>query len=212
MATMVEPYPRANEVSPFYPEDPGDIVRSKPRAIQKHDYNQDQELTQRTDALTSTNIASTYDRVNKSHNTVNIQPQSLISVVEEDAKSKENASPRNLLKQNSKPNDIQPVPAIESEDIEDSTTAILRNYTSKENGRPTSFHLSPTQRPEELITMSDVFRVEGKECVVTLEEDRIKWSRRQSSKRKSGKKYLSAVLLLRCILLFACLVTRIGVF
>lgn len=62
---------------------------------------------------------------------------------------------------------------------------LLRRYTADRDGdrRPHSFHLA--SRTD--FTLSDTFRVAGKSCIVTLEEDHISWVPRKASGKKEGE-------------------------
>ena len=184
MAAMVDSYPRATEMPQFYPEDPGDIVRSKPRTFQQRDYRQDQPVNQQTPAPNHENKAT--------HNTRDVTPHSPISPTTGtggEVKSKEIVHTVNPAEQP----EIQLLPPTANEGIEDSTTAILRHYTHEKNGRPASFHLSPSSGRGDPVIMSDVFRIGGRECVVTLEEDHIRWNRRHSLAKKSGEKETQSI-------------------
>ena len=68
-------------------------------------------------------------------------------------------------------------------DFDDSTTMILRRYTGERtrNGRPASFHLNSTL---ESLSLSETFKIGGKQYSVKLEEDCMSWSPVKSSKKK----------------------------
>ena len=68
--------------------------------------------------------------------------------------------------------------------FESSTTVLLRRLTAEGEGtrRVPSFHLA--SRTD--FTLSDTFRVSGKLCVVTLEEDHISWVPKKTSGKKEG--------------------------
>ena len=68
--------------------------------------------------------------------------------------------------------------------FESSTTVLLRRPTAESEGgsRVPSFHLA--SRTD--FTLSDTFRVSGKLCVVTLEEDHISWVPKKTTGKKEG--------------------------
>ena len=70
-------------------------------------------------------------------------------------------------------------------EFESSTMVLLRRYTAETDGdrRPRSFHMA--SRTD--FTLSDTFRVAGKSCMVTLEEDHISWVPRKASGKKEGR-------------------------
>lgn len=74
-------------------------------------------------------------------------------------------------------------------DFDDSTTMILRRYTGERtrNGRPASFHLNSTL---ESLSLSETFKIGGKQYSVKLEEDCMSWSPVKSSKKKVAKQTL----------------------
>lgn len=186
MAAMVDSYPRTAEIPQFYPEDPGDIVRSKPRSFQQPDYRQDQPANQQTAAPDFP--APTHENIT-THTTRDLKPHSPVSSTTGTCTTGEEVKPKEIIhtENPAEQPEIQILPATTNEGIEDSTTAILRHYTHTKNGRPASFHLSPTSGRGDPITMSDIFRIGGRECVVTLEEDHIRWNRRHSLGKKSGE-------------------------
>ncbi len=173
MTAMVDSYPRTTaDIPPFYPEDPGDVVKSKPSAFSTQTSVPEAEGSQAS-AVTS-----------PPHNRVTSQPQ--IPTTPTSVKRKSSPAPL-LARQES---EIQ-VLSNGQDAFEDSTAAILRHYTPERNGRPASFHLSSSGRPREEPAMTDIFRVAGKECMVTLEDDLIKWSRRIAPGKQSGEWCLS---------------------
>ena len=68
--------------------------------------------------------------------------------------------------------------------FESSTTVLLRRPTGESQGERQipSFHLA--SRTD--FTLSDTFRVSGKLCVVTLEEDHISWLPKKTTRKKEG--------------------------
>ena len=68
--------------------------------------------------------------------------------------------------------------------FESSTTVLLRRPTAESEGdrRVPSFHLA--SRTD--FTLSDTFRVSGKLCVVTLEEDHVSWVPKKTTGKKEG--------------------------
>ena len=61
------------------------------------------------------------------------------------------------------------------DDLEDSTTALIRRYTMQRNGRPTSIHLGPSGEIVGSGWLSEILVTNHKKCAVTLEEDCITW-------------------------------------
>ncbi len=171
MTAMVDSYPRiAADIGTYYPEDPGDVVKSKPSAFssQTSDPSEDQR------SVTS----PPYDRVTTS------QPQTPTTPT---------AVKTSLTPQLSQQDSEIQVISNGQDNFEDSTAAILRHYTPERNGRPASFHLSSSGRPREEPAMTDIFRVAGKECMVTLEDDLLKWSRRLAPGKQSGESKVHCV-------------------
>ena len=171
MAAMVDSYPRTTEIPQFFPEDPGDVVKPKPTAYQRFDSEP---------SPTTPDASSSYSAHSREHSL----PQTPTTPTEVKPKPTLTAVP--VTRQDSKP-EIQVLPNLEDPQFEDSTTEILRHYNTTGNGRPASFHLNAAGRPREEPAMSDIFRVAGKECMVTLEDDLVKWSRRLAPGKQSGE-------------------------
>lgn len=73
-----------------------------------------------------------------------------------------------------------------TEDLEDSTTALIRRYTMQRNGRPTSIHLGPSGEIVGSGWLAEILVTNRKKCAVTLEEDCITWQF-LSRKERKGK-------------------------
>lgn len=169
MTAMVDSYPRtAADMPTYYPEDPGDVVKPKPSAFSSQTSVPEESQSSVTSPLH--NRTTSEPQTPTTPTTVKMKPLSL--------------TPQ-LSRQES---EIQVLSNGQQEDnFEDSTAAILRHYTPERNGRPASFHLSSSGRPRDEPAMTDIFRVAGKECMVTLEDDLIKWSRRIAPGKQSGE-------------------------
>lgn len=84
---------------------------------------------------------------------------------------------------------LEPAAAvIEHEELEASSTVLIRREERGReraergrNGRPGSFHVS--SRTD--FTLTDTFRVSGKACTVTLDEESISWAPRKGGQCKS---------------------------
>lgn len=92
---------------------------------------------------------------------------------------------------------LEPAAAvIEHEELEASSTVLIRREERGReraergrNGRPGSFHVS--SRTD--FTLTDTFRVSGKACTVTLDEESISWAPRKGGQFKKESLYLSDI-------------------
>ena len=73
---------------------------------------------------------------------------------------------------------IEPIQEDENDSdkaLEDSTTALLKQYTTKRNGHPTSIHLGPSGEIVGSGWLTDILMMGHKKYSVSLEEDSISW-------------------------------------
>ena len=183
MTAMVDSYPRTStDVPQYYTEDPledpGDVVKPKPSAFNAPISDPEPpSQTSVVDIQTST------------------QPQTPTVPTVGNIITPTTPQPMSLDRQDS---EIQVLTNPDNK-FEDSTVAMLRHYTPERNGRPASFHLSSSGRPREEPAMTDIFRVAGKECMVTLEDDLIKWSRRIAPGKQSSEWVVPLVHIHQCM-------------
>ncbi len=166
---MVDSYPRTSTDVPQYYnedplEDPGDVVKSKPSAFNAQVSGPESPSQTAVVADIQTTPQPPQTPTAGNITTPTTQPMSL----------------------DRQDSEIQVLTSLDNK-FEDSTAAILRHYTPERNGRPASFHLSSSGRPRDEPAMTDIFRVAGKECMVTLEDDLIKWSRRIAPGKQSSE-------------------------